>query len=179
MHYHQTSRMRVGIAASVCLLIFGSGCVSPFNTKTPQVVHRPAEVERREAQVHDPYPDSTFGPDTGFRPLGFTEQRSEPQRAKDRFYTAMLRRQNGSPFAPQSMDPTTRRPQVSNPHYYGAQQYDGQQSYIPQQQTIPAAYTTPPTPQPIQVYLPQDQTIQQVSGVAPVSPPVYYPSSYR
>lgn len=85
------------------------------------VVNRPAEVERREAQIQDPYPDSTFGPDTGFRPLGYTVQRAEPQRAKDRFYTAKLRSSGGGGQMPQAMAPT----------------------YYPQAIPVSGAYATP------------------------------------
>jgi|SaaInlStandDraft_1057018.scaffolds.fasta_scaffold32691_2 hypothetical protein len=146
------------------MLLGSVGCVTPFNTKTPQVVHRPAEMERREAQVHDPYPDATFGPDTGFRPLGYTEQRSEPQRAKDRFYTSMLRSQNSNPHAPQTMNAPIGRPQVTNnPHLNGTQQVYGAPQYV-----TPTAYIGNGHPQPM-----------MPNGVAPVAVPAYYPPNYR
>jgi hypothetical protein len=146
--YNSTARLKSVCGLSVIALLLGSmGCVSPLNTRYPMVVHRPAEMERREAQVHDPYPDSKFGPDTGVRPLGYNEQRSEPQRAKDRYFTAILRTQNGNPnfsrpaaplFAPQTMMP-------QNPQQY------------PQQYPQPGGY-----PVPTQVVVPQQ-------------PGVYYP----
>lgn len=117
-----------------------SGCVTPMNTRIPSIVHRPAEMERREAQIHDPYPDSKFGPDTGVRPLGFENQRSEPQRAKDRYFTSMLRTQGGMP---QSSAP----PVTPYPTYGGYQQMPGQPisgTPIPQQ--------VPPQPQIVQPY---------------------------
>lgn len=149
-----------------CLLCFG--CVTPFNTRLPAVANRPPEIERREAQIHDPYPDSTFGPDTGFRPLGYQDQRSEPQRAKDRYYTAILRSQAGnqSPqtapnplLAPQTMAPLPQGAYGQVPPGYAVAPLQGQypsQSYPtpygrPPNATIysapPQAYQTPiPTP---------------------------------
>ncbi|WP_417848312.1 hypothetical protein [Thalassoglobus sp.] len=140
--------------------------MSPFNTRTPTVVHRPAEMERREAQIHDPYPDKVFGPDTGFRPLGFNEQRSEPQRAKDRFYTAMLRSQNANPFAaPQTMAPYPQ--QAYGQPAYPQQGYVPQQAYAPQQQVMqPQQY---PQPQPYMQPQPQPQQ-QQFVQPQPYSP---------
>jgi hypothetical protein len=77
------------------LLIVGAclscGCFNPQRTRLPEVVPRNAEYERIESQIHDPYPDRDQGPDTGFRPREFAQQRSEPQRSRDRSYVAALR----------------------------------------------------------------------------------------
>lgn len=175
MNQIQIPRLRVCQIICLGMLLGSVGCVTPFNTKTPQVVHRPAEMERREAQVHDPYPDSTFGPDTGFRPLGYTEQRSEPQRAKDRFYTSMLRSQNGNPHVPQTMNAPTGRPQVTNPHLNGAQQVYGTPQYV-----TPTVYMGNGYSQPVTVPPQSMATLpNNAPGVAPVAVPAYYPPSYR
>jgi hypothetical protein len=84
----------------------------------PTVWWRPAEMERREAQIHDPFPDAKFGPDLEFRPLQYRHQRSEPQRAKDRFYASMLRLQHhpAPPAGPVPGFPGTNSGPVPNYH---------------------------------------------------------------
>lgn len=80
---------------------------------------RPAEAERREAQVKDPYPDSLAGPETGFRPLDYQEQRSEPLQAKDRYLTSMFRiRRTPQPFGQTYLPPppVVYAPPVYMPH---------------------------------------------------------------
>jgi len=87
-----------------------------MNTRMPNAFAlEPAEKQRREAQIQDPYPDATNGPETGFRPLGFQQQRSEPQQIKDRFYSGHMRNQ----FSPA---PTT---QPVGPGAYGFGKYPG------------------------------------------------------
>ena len=72
-------------------MFFGATTVT--STRLPQMTPRASEVERRESQIQDPYPDRDLGPDVGFRPRGFEEQRPEIQRTKDRSYSAFLRSQ--------------------------------------------------------------------------------------
>lgn len=98
------------------VLISGAGCLNPSTTRLPTLFpSESAEMQRREAQIQDPYPDATAGPPTDFRPLGFQAQRSVPQQAKDRFYSGYLRNQ----FSPQ---PTT---QPVGPGAYGPGNYPG------------------------------------------------------
>ena len=104
----------------ICLLFLSTGCVNRWNTRLPTCFTRPAEFERREAQVQDPYPDDRLGPDVGFRPLGYQEPRSEPQKVKDQAYVSFLRQQNqqsgfspqqfGAPVTPQYLPPSSQRP---------------------------------------------------------------------
>jgi len=60
-------------------------------TRLPFVPSRGVEVERRRDQVQDPFPDAQKGPYVGFRPLEYTDQRSEVQQARDRSYAGFLR----------------------------------------------------------------------------------------
>ncbi|MEW4529518.1 hypothetical protein [Maioricimonas sp. JC845] len=83
------------VACTLPALLLFSGCLSPWNTRLPEVMPRGAEYERREAQIQDPYPDERIGPDTGFRPLQYEQQRSEVQSARDRNYASFLRQQFG------------------------------------------------------------------------------------
>lgn len=156
---------------SLITAFFTCGCVNPFNTRFPQVVHRPAEMERREAQVHDPYPDEQLGPETGFRPLGYVEQRSEPQRAKDKFFTAMLRTQNRPSLLPQSQNPRGMRPVVTNPGIHGLPH--------PQVVAAPAPNMQVSQPPAMMYGQPLQAQTQFPSGVATVPPPVYYPPTVR
>ncbi|MCA8997556.1 MAG: hypothetical protein KDA80_11225 [Planctomycetaceae bacterium] len=94
------------------VLIFASltGCLSPFSTRLPEVVGRPAEVERRASQIKDPYPDSRLGPEVGFRPLEFQEQRAEPVNAKDRYYSGFVSRPRVSPTPAPAYPPGAMAP---------------------------------------------------------------------
>lgn len=87
----------------ICLTVVATtatGCFTSHTTRCPSLWPRGAEVARREAQVYDPYPDEKWGPQVGFRPLQFTQQRSVPQQAKDRFFSSFLKTRYGSPAAP-------------------------------------------------------------------------------
>ena len=73
------------------------GCFTPNTTHFPSLSFMPSEYERREAQIHDPYPDADFGPDTATRPRNF-QQRPEALRAQDKHFAALKRTQSGAPF---------------------------------------------------------------------------------
>ena len=62
-----------------CLLL--TGCLTPFNTRMPDLFPRHPRVEKRAYEFHDPCPDSSVGPETDQRPPGFNIQRTEPRRA--------------------------------------------------------------------------------------------------
>ncbi|TWT47988.1 hypothetical protein KOR42_40720 [Thalassoglobus neptunius] len=102
----------------------------------PTCATRPAELERREAQVMDPYPDDQVGPNIGFRPLGYQTPRSEAQQAKDQFYVSMLRQQNGGGIAPSPQGPTLVPQPTLAPSSYGTPQYS-----VPYQQPVNPAVT--------------------------------------
>ncbi|WP_437204431.1 hypothetical protein [Planctomicrobium sp. SH664] len=68
----------------------GSGCINSTNTIMPRLGCQPAEYQRRQAQAFDPFPDTKMGPDVGFRPLEFQQQRPEPILAKDNFAIGSL-----------------------------------------------------------------------------------------
>jgi hypothetical protein len=88
-------RLLTGVATLAATSI--SGCLTPWNTRFPDLVPRSTQYEQAQAEVQDPYPDADIGPETGFRPLGYTEQRSEQVIAKDRAGAAFLRQQYGQP----------------------------------------------------------------------------------
>jgi len=87
-----------------------AGC-SPVSTRLPTCTTMNSEYQRREAQIQDPYPDSRMGPDTGFRPREFLNQRSNAQIAKDRFGAALQKQRYGNPYAPPPV-PTTQYPEA-------------------------------------------------------------------
>lgn len=74
-----------------------SGCLTPDNTRLPEVLPRSLEYERRESEVQDPFPDAALGPETDARPPEYGQQRSEPRRARDRSAATWLRQQYGQP----------------------------------------------------------------------------------
>ncbi len=76
-----------------------------MTTRIPTLVGKPVEVERREAQIQDPFPDSDYGPETGFRPLNYQKQRAEPLRSKDRFFTSFIKRTRVTPMKPPAVNP--------------------------------------------------------------------------
>lgn len=80
------------IAALSC-----GGCVNPFTTRLPEALPRSTQYEQAQARVQDPFPDAGAGPDIGFRPLDFQQQRSEQATVKERANAALLRQQIGVP----------------------------------------------------------------------------------
>lgn len=74
-----------------------SGCVNPLSTRLPDVAPRSTQYEQSQAKIQDPFPDADSGPDVGFRPLDYRQQRSEPLRTKERANAAILRQQLGVP----------------------------------------------------------------------------------
>lgn len=108
------------LCLSLAPLCLCAGCLNCWTTRLPTCWTRGPEIERREAQIQDPFPDSKWGPDTGFRPLEFQQQRSEPQRAKDRHYTSMLRTRFGVSPAPPLPPPGPGTYHAPAPHYPGA-----------------------------------------------------------
>lgn len=82
-------------AALLCAPV--AGCITPWNTKMPQWHLSSAEWQRREAQNQDPYPDSDIGPDTGVRPRGYNQQRSDALRSKIRSEDTRIRLQLAPP----------------------------------------------------------------------------------
>jgi len=138
--------------------------MTPNTTRVPLVVNKAPEIERREAQVQDPFPDTKFGPETGFRPLGYQSQRAEPLRAKDRYLTALfkIRRPNFS-FSPGAWIPP-------------------QMAFAPQQLSLaPPPIGMPVTPAPIAgggPFAPMTVTPGQMGppqAFVPSAPMVYYP----
>jgi len=75
----------------IAALCAQSGCMNVSTTRLPFMASRGVEVERRANQVQDPFPDDDAGPEMGFRPREFEDQRSEIQRARDRSYAGFLR----------------------------------------------------------------------------------------
>ena len=83
-----------------------SGCLTPWNTRFPELWGRGTEYERREQQIQDPYPDSQLGPDTNIRPRDYANQRSQARRVKDGYAAALLRGQNVQYQGPPTPLPT-------------------------------------------------------------------------
>ena len=98
------------VACTLPALLLFSGCLTQGNTRLPELMPRSVEYERREAQIQDPYPDARIGPDTGFRPLQYEQQRSEARSAKDRNRAALLRQQFGIQGAPAAPPDEATRP---------------------------------------------------------------------
>ena len=105
--------MRRSALSVIALTCLWQGCITPYTTAFPSLSFMPAEYERREAQIHDPFPDVSIGPDTGNRPPGFTQQRSETLRAQDKYFAALRRQQSGAPFP--VLDPRPRTTGVKYP----------------------------------------------------------------
>jgi hypothetical protein len=64
------------LAGAICLLV-ATGCQQ---TRLPNLVPSPYDADKRSFNVHDPLPETNIGPDTGARPPGFLQERSEPLR---------------------------------------------------------------------------------------------------
>ena len=94
---------KTALISATCLL---AGCFNAMTTRLPRLTPRAAELERRESQIQDPYPDSDIGPDVDFRPRDFQQQRPETQRYKDRSYSAFVRTHTAQPTpAPLQLPP--------------------------------------------------------------------------
>ena len=92
---------------------FAEGCITPHTTHFPSLSFMPSEYERREAQIHDPYPDADMGPDTATRPRGF-QQRPETLKAQDKHFAALRRQQSGAPFPVMDTRPRSTGARYSN-----------------------------------------------------------------
>lgn len=73
------------------------GCVNAWNTRLPEVAPHSPQYEQSQAKVQDPFPETDLGPDMGFRPLDYRQQRSEQYRSRERSNAAILRQQVGIP----------------------------------------------------------------------------------
>jgi len=97
------------VAATLSL----TGCFNPAFYRLPTVWTLPTEVERRENQYHDPYPDSQLGPDTGVRPTNYNEQRPLPVRIREKYDGSRVRQSTGPGVPPPlSPSPGSQYPQV-------------------------------------------------------------------
>jgi hypothetical protein len=67
----------MALAAAVC---GAAGCITPWNTRLPTLQPVIPAVERRAAEIHDPYAVPDLGPETQTRPPNFVEPRSEQRR---------------------------------------------------------------------------------------------------
>ncbi len=65
---------------ALCLVVAAEGCPQ---TRLPNLVPTPYDADKRSFNVHDPLPETDIGPDTGARPPGFLQERSEPRRTQD------------------------------------------------------------------------------------------------
>ncbi len=90
-----------------------TGCLNPVFYRLPSFWTRPADVERREYQYHDPFPDGQTGPSTGFRPTNYNEQRPMPVRIREKYDGSRVRPPLG-PGVPPPVGPAagSQYPQV-------------------------------------------------------------------
>lgn len=113
--------------ALCALLLMLSSCINQNNTRFPTLFNYGPEYERDQAAVQDPYPDSIAGPEAGFRPNEFVQERPEPSRARDRWMATRMRQEyqqnNGGGqqplFAPTTMMPNPALvpgPMMSSPY---------------------------------------------------------------
>ncbi len=105
--------MRRSALSVIALTCLWQGCITPYTTAFPSLSFMPAEYERREAQIHDPFPDVSIGPDTGNRPPGFTQQRSENAQGSGQVFCCPASPTVGSPFP--ALDPRPRTTGVKYP----------------------------------------------------------------
>ncbi|MCA9076344.1 MAG: hypothetical protein KDA93_15050 [Planctomycetaceae bacterium] len=90
-----------------------TGCFNPAFTRLPSFWTAPAEVERREYQYHDPFPDAQTGPSTGFRPTEFKDQRPMPIGIREKYDDSRARPQVGPGVPPPvGTAPGSEYPQV-------------------------------------------------------------------
>ena len=70
----------------ICLI----GCRQPYEMRHLTCTTRPARVEARSFDSHDPFADESAGPETFTRPRAFQEPRSDTRKTNDlRFLQAM------------------------------------------------------------------------------------------
>ena len=65
---------------AMCLVLAAQGCQG---TRLPNLVPSQYDSDKRSFNVHDPLPETDIGPDTGARPPGFMQERTEPRRTQD------------------------------------------------------------------------------------------------
>ena len=68
--------------ACLCGLLFAGGCIPP-QVRLPSLWYGSTAAQKREYEVHDPFPDTTIGPSTNSRPRNLDVQRSEPRRIRE------------------------------------------------------------------------------------------------
>jgi hypothetical protein len=79
-------QFRIRLAGCALLL---AGCVSPRDTKLPQLGYRDPRVERESYNYLNPLPDQALG--TPFeQPRGFDLQRAMPRRSQENFATTEI-----------------------------------------------------------------------------------------
>jgi hypothetical protein len=68
----------------LCALVLSAGCSTTEPLGLRYGPHRRVVEQRQDAQVYDPYPLPSTGPDiTGARPRDFDVPRSDPVRTQD------------------------------------------------------------------------------------------------
>ncbi len=72
---------KIVIGSGVCLV--ASGCITPMNTRLPQVGWNDPRIERREQERFDAYPMPDLGPNTYTRQRDAMTVRPQTQRLND------------------------------------------------------------------------------------------------
>jgi hypothetical protein len=92
------------LMSAACPLL--TGCLTPQNTRFPQLY--PGNIQREEVAIrfHDPFPDDSIGPSTASRPPSYLKQRDPARRAEE---NRILRGYNLEMAPTGSLPPKTAR----------------------------------------------------------------------
>ena len=72
--------VRRAVPWASCLVLAAMGCQG---TRLPNLAPTQYDSDKRSFNAHDPLPETGIGPDTGARPPGFMQERSEPRRTQE------------------------------------------------------------------------------------------------
>jgi len=67
--------------SAACLML--AGCLTPQNTRFPQLFPGDMRREALSFRYHDPFPDDSIGPATSSRPPSYIKQRDPARRAEE------------------------------------------------------------------------------------------------
>ena len=106
-----------GKLCCLCAALVITGCLSPENVRTPDILRgqlptEHASKQRRDFEIHDPLPSEDIGPATNTRPRAFRIQRAQPRRALENIPRNSLLPNN----ATDSTYPPTGFPGTVNPN---------------------------------------------------------------
>jgi hypothetical protein len=85
-----------------------NGCLNPHYTQFPTIMPKNSQIEKRAAEVHDPFPNVEAGPETNHRPVGYGTPRTKPRRDLEHRQRRLIRPRSGESELPPSV-PVTRK----------------------------------------------------------------------